>query len=96
MIECTYSEVFFLYFLFWLLLILFLWRREETRVRRNEWRVSRNQLFYCETCKRSFVNRGRAISICRCPRCNRVCIRRRERDLPGGAPSRWKSRKRPI
>ena len=81
MIESTYSEMFFLYLLLWLLLILFLWRREETRVRRNEWRISRSQLFHCDNCHHSFVNRDRETIICRCPRCNAICVRRRERDL---------------
>ncbi|MBQ6351972.1 MAG: hypothetical protein IJJ28_01725 [Lentisphaeria bacterium] len=81
MIYATYSETFFFYFLLWLLLILFLWRREESRVRRNEWRISRNQLFHCDNCHHSFVNRDRGASICRCPRCNAICIRRRDHEV---------------
>ena len=77
MIESSYSEVFFLYLLFWMLLILWLWRREEARVRRNEWRIGlgRGKLFYCEECGKSFVNRDHAAgNICRCPTCNSVCF----------------------
>ena len=81
MIYATYSETFFFYFLLWQLLILFLWRREESRVRRNEWRISRNQLFHCDNCHHSFVNRDRGASICRCPRYNAMCIRRRRHDI---------------
>ena len=81
MIYATYSEVFFFYFLLWLLLILLLWRREEARVRRNGWRISRSQLFHCDNCHNSFVNRDRNASICRCPRCNAMCIRRRRHDI---------------
>jgi len=81
MIYSTYSEVFFIYFLLRLLLILVLWRREEMRIRRNEWRISSTQLFHCDSCHHSFVNRDRGASICRCPRCNAMCIRRRGHGL---------------
>ena len=81
MISVTYSDIFFVYFLLWLLLILLLWRREEARVRRNEWRLNRGQLFHCDNCHQSFINRAREASICRCPRCNAMCIRRREHDI---------------
>ena len=81
MINATYADTFFVYFLLWLLLILFLWRREEARVRRNEWRLNRGQLFHCDNCHHSFVNRDRRASICRCPRCNAMCIRRRRHDV---------------
>ncbi len=81
MISVTYSEALFLYFLFWLLFIMILWRREEVRLSRNEWRLTRSQLFHCDNCHHSFVNRDRGASLCRCPRCNAMCIRHRRRDL---------------
>lgn len=81
MIFASYSEVIFLYFLFFLLLILFLWQREESRIRRNAWRVSGSQLFHCDNCHHSFVNRDPGVSICRCPRCNAMCIKHRDHDL---------------
>ena len=81
MIYATFADMFFFYLLLWLLLILLLWRREETRVRDNEWRISRSQLFHCESCHHSFVNRDREASICRCPRCNAICVRQRARDI---------------
>ena len=81
MISATFSEVFFMYFLILLALVLILWRREEVRVRRNEWRISSSQLFHCDNCHHSFVNRDRRASICRCPRCNAICVRRRARDI---------------
>ena len=79
--SATYSEVFFFYLLFWLLLLLILWRREEARISRNEWRISSSQLFHCDNCHHSFVNRDRRASICRCPRCNAMCIRRHRHDV---------------
>ena len=71
------SEVLFIYFLLWLILIAVLWRREEVRTRRNEWRV----IFHCDKCRHSFVNRDRGASLCRCPSCNAVCIRSRTRNF---------------
>ena len=81
MIESTYSEVFFIYLALWLLLILLLWRREEKRVQKNEWRISRSQLFHCDNCHHTFVNRDREINICICPSCKALCVRRRSRDF---------------
>ena len=81
MIFATFSEVFFMYFFILLVLVLILWRREEARVRNNEWRISSSQLFHCDNCHHSFVNRDRGASICRCPRCNAMCIRRHGREL---------------
>lgn len=81
MISATFSEVLFMYFLILLTLVLILWRREEVRIRRNEWRISSSQLFHCDNCHHSFVNRDRRASICRCPRCNAMCIRRHDREL---------------
>ena len=81
MISATFSEVLFMYFLILLTLVLILWRREEVRIRRNEWRISSSQLFHCDNCHHTFVNRDRRASICRCPRCNAMCIRRRRHDI---------------
>ena len=80
MINATYADTFFVYFLLWLLLILFLWRREEARVRRNEWRLNRGQLFHCDNCHHSFIVKE-AVNLCRCPKCNSICIFRKQRNL---------------
>ena len=81
MIGSTFSEMFLIALVLWLLLILFLWRREESRVRENEWRISRRQIFHCDNCGHSFVTRDREINICRCPYCNEICVRRRNHEL---------------
>ena len=81
MIGSSFSEIFLIYLVIWLLLILLLWRREESRVRGNEWRISRRQIFHCDNCGHSFVNRDRESSICRCPYCNEICVQRRNHDL---------------
>ena len=81
MIGVTFADVFFFYLLLWLLLIFLLWRSEEKRTRKNECRIRRSQLFHCDSCHHSFVNRDSETSICRCPRCNAICVRRRARDI---------------
>ena len=77
----SYADAFFLYLLLWLIFLFVLWRREESRINRNEWRISSVQLFHCDNCHHSFVNRDRLASICRCPRCNAICVRRHRHDV---------------
>ena len=91
MIYASSSEIFFFYFLLWLLLLLLLWRREESRVGPNDWRIRRSQLFYCKKCQRSFVNRDRNASVCRCPKCNAICIRQPFFDRERGGEVRRQS-----
>jgi len=81
MIGSTFSAIFLIALVLWLLLILFLWWREESRVRENEWRISHRQIFHCDNCGHSFVTRDREITICRCPYCNEICVRRRNHEL---------------
>jgi hypothetical protein len=38
--------------------------------------LSSSQLFHCNNCHLSFVPK-QAVSLCRCSRCNTVCIRRK-------------------
>ena len=77
----------FVDFIFMILLlslgyIAWLWVREERRINRNRWQLSRRQLFHCKTCHLSFVPKH-PVTLCRCPRCNTVCIRRNN----GAAPT---------
>jgi len=80
MISLAYHEAFFYYFLLWCVLVAVLWLREERRMNRNRWRLTTRQLFHCDKCHHTFVPKE-TVSLCRCPRCNAICIRRRSRDL---------------
>jgi len=76
MIRLFYADAFFIFFLLWTVFIAVLWRREQRRIRRNEWRLINRQLFHCDKCHHSFVSQE-PVSLCRCPNCNAMCIRRR-------------------
>jgi hypothetical protein len=80
MIEQSYSEVFFSYFIFLSLVILLLCLREERRKERNKWRLTTRHLFHCDKCHYTFVPKE-SLSICRCPRCNELCIKRNHGDF---------------
>lgn len=71
----SFSEFFFILLAASLLYIAWLWAREIRRVKRNSWQLSRRQLFHCNNCHLVFVPKE-PVSLCRCPRCNTVCIRR--------------------
>lgn len=76
MIELGFADALFIYILLWLLGLAWLWSRKSTRNKRNEWHLSKTHLFYCNECHNVFVPKE-MLNICRCPRCNTVCIRRR-------------------
>jgi uncharacterized paraquat-inducible protein A len=76
-IGISFSEFFTLMTVFFLIYIAWLWYREIRRQKRNEWQLSNRQLFHCNTCHLSFIPKHPS-SLCRCPRCNTVCIRRRD------------------
>lgn len=76
MIAVSYADIFFIILALSFIYIFFLWRRENNRIRRNEWHLSNSSLFHCDKCHYSFT--GEAPSLTRCPRCNAVCIKRKQ------------------
>jgi len=76
MITTGFAEFFNAVLIILIIYIAWLWLREHNRQRRNEWQLSNRQLFHCNTCHLSFVPK-QMVSLCRCPRCNTVCIRRK-------------------
>ena len=89
MIGISFAEFFSFLLVLLLLYIAWLWMRENGRIRRNEWQLSNRQLFHCNTCHLSFIPKH-PVSLCRCPRCNTVCIRRRSVELPAASRRRMK------
>ena len=85
MIAIRYTDFFFFVLMLTLAYIAWLWLREAFRQKRNAWQVSNSHLFHCNHCHHHFVPRTPA-SLCRCPRCNTVCIRRRS-DLLVDSPN---------
>jgi uncharacterized paraquat-inducible protein A len=76
MIVIGFAEFFTTATIVMLVYIIWLWLREHNRQKRNEWQLNNRQLFHCNTCHLSFVPKY-PVSLCRCPRCNTVCIRRK-------------------
>ncbi|MBR7105186.1 MAG: hypothetical protein IKC65_09585 [Lentisphaeria bacterium] len=79
MILLSYADAFFLYLLGWLLVLALLTWRAHLRRKKHYWRVSTGNLFHCDKCHHTFVPQEQ-LNLCRCPRCNAVCIRKRRRD----------------
>ncbi|MBR2345461.1 MAG: hypothetical protein IKA71_06725 [Lentisphaeria bacterium] len=75
MIEINYADFFLLIFAMIIGYIAWLWGRESLRQKRNAWQLSNRRLFHCNNCHHHFVPRV-PVSLCRCPRCNTVCIRK--------------------
>ncbi|MCI5779957.1 MAG: hypothetical protein MR051_09135 [Lentisphaeria bacterium] len=86
MIAIGFSDFFALLLSAGMLYLAWLWFRESSRQKRNAWQVSNSRLFHCNNCHHHFVPRT-PVSLCRCPRCNTVCIRRRS-DLLIDSPRR--------
>lgn len=79
MIALSYADAFFVYFLLWLMLLGFLGWREHLRRKKHRWQMFSTNLFHCDQCHHSFVPSVQ-LNLCRCPRCNAVCIRKHRRD----------------
>lgn len=76
----SYADTFVGYLLCFLIFIAILWSRENSRIKRRERRNFSSRLFFCDKCRRPFLLEE-DLNLCRCPRCNNVCIRPRRRDL---------------
>jgi uncharacterized paraquat-inducible protein A len=81
MIGIGFAEFFYFVLIVILFYIAWLWNLEIGRQKRNEWQLSNRQLFHCNTCHLSFIPKH-PVSLCRCPRCNTVCTRRRDGNIP--------------
>ncbi len=80
MIPLSIADAIFLYFLLWVLVVLVLWFREQARLKRNEWKINRSRLFNCDNCHHAFIS-AESVNLTRCPRCNSICFRRKQRDI---------------
>ncbi|MDD3119498.1 MAG: hypothetical protein PHQ27_09985 [Victivallales bacterium] len=78
MIPIDIATGFFIYLLLWMLTIAILWGRKLWRDHAQEWMLSKNRLFRCDSCHYAFINKENT-TITRCPRCNNICIFRKHR-----------------
>ena len=75
-----YSDALCGFMVIWLAVIAGLWIREIVKMKRREWELSRARLFHCRNCHLSFLDTEYGDgNMTRCPRCNTVCLRRRNR-----------------
>ncbi len=87
MIGISFTDFFTTILIVLLIYIAWLWLREVGRIRKNEWQLNNRRLFHCNKCFLYFVPKH-PVSLCRCPRCNNVCIlRRRDALLKEEAPA---------
>ncbi|QSH40101.1 hypothetical protein P0136_01435 [Lentisphaerota bacterium ZTH] len=76
MIGINLSTGMLIYLILWLVTIAILWARELWRVKVTDWRISRSHLFRCDHCQYAFLTKENS-NITRCPRCNAMCILRK-------------------
>ena len=78
MIALSYADAFFIYLLLWMCLFAFLGWKARQRQKKHYWQITNTNLFHCDRCHHIFVPSER-LNLCRCPRCNAVCIRKKRR-----------------
>ncbi len=76
MFGLTYADALLGLLLAFCAYIIWLWRRESKRLRRNEWHLTNSQLFHCDQCHYSFILEE-PVTLTRCPRCNAICFKRK-------------------
>ena len=76
MIDIGFAEFFVIVLTACMVHLAVLWVRENQRVKRNDWQLSNRRLFHCNYCHHTFIPK-QPVSLCRCPRCNTVCILRK-------------------
>ncbi|MBO5790932.1 MAG: hypothetical protein J6S54_00495 [Lentisphaeria bacterium] len=75
MISLSIADFFSLILLLAVGWIAFLAFRLQSRGHRRDWHLTSRHLFQCDRCHLSFVPE-KAVTLCRCPRCNAHCIKR--------------------
>ncbi len=74
MIPISPGQFFSIYVCLWLIVLAFLWFREERRVQKSNWSVVKDKLYVCDKCHLSFLAQDNREYITRCPRCNEMCF----------------------
>ena len=78
MISLTTGDFFSIVLLLIVGSVAFLALRLQMRKKMHDWRISSRHLFECDRCHLSFIPE-KPVTLCRCPRCNAYCIRRRKK-----------------
>ena len=79
MISVPLTTFFIIYLAVWLVTVVILWGREQFRLYFNDWSRDKTRVFTCDKCHYNFIEKY--TNITRCPRCNDICINRKNHSL---------------
>lgn len=79
MISLTFGQFFAVYITFWVVVLAFLWYRDERKKPSDDWTIAKDHLYICPQCHLSFLAKDDSSNITRCPRCNELCFLKRKK-----------------
>ena len=81
MISLTFGQFFAVYITFWVIVLAFLWYRDERKKPADDWTFAKDHLYICSRCHLSFLAKDDSANITRCPRCNEMCFLKRKKNF---------------
>lgn len=81
MISLTFGQFFAVYITFWVIVLAFLWYRDELKKTADDWTLAKDHLYICSRCHLSFLAKDDSANITRCPRCNEMCFLKRRKNF---------------
>ena len=81
MISLTFGQFFAVYITFWVIVLAFLWYRDELKKPSDDWTFAKDHLYICSRCHLSFLAKDDSANITRCPRCNEMCFLKRKKNF---------------
>ena len=81
MISLTFGQFFAVYITFWVIVLAFLWYRDELKKPADDWTLAKDHLYICSRCHLSFLAKDDSANITRCPRCNEMCFLKRRKNF---------------
>lgn len=79
MIALTFGQFFAVYITIWVVVLAFLWYRDERKRPTDSWTIAKDHLYVCSRCHLSFLAKDVSSNITRCPRCNEMCFLKRKK-----------------
>ena len=79
MIPLTFGQFFSVYISFWIIILAYLWFRDERKRSSVDWTIAKEHLYICSRCHLSFLAKDDSANIPRCPRCNEMCFLKRKK-----------------
>ena len=81
MISLTFGQFFAVYITSWVIILAFLWYRDELKKPADDWTLAKDHLYICSRCHLSFLAKDDSANITRCPRCNEMCFLKRKKNF---------------